>query len=48
MQSDPLSNQNSKQLHEVRENLHEQVTIGLGFTSDWLKKFREFFKPITK
>ena len=34
-QSNPLSNQNSKQLHQARENLHEQVTIGFGFTSDW-------------
>ena len=31
-QSNPLSNQNLKQLHEARENLHEQVTIGqIGF-----------------
>ena len=33
----PLSNQNSNQLQEARENLREQVTIGeigFGFTSD--------------
>ena len=24
----------------------EQVTIGFGFISDWMKKWREFFKPI--
>ena len=22
------------------------LTIGFGFTSDWMKKWREFFKPI--
>ena len=32
MQHNPLSNQNSKQLHEAQENLREQVTIGFGFT----------------
>ena len=47
-QSNPLSNQNSKQLHEARENLCEQVTIGFGFTSDWLRKWREFLKPISR
>ena len=26
----------------------ERVTIGFGFTSDWLRNWREFFKPITK
>ena len=25
-----------------------RVSFGFGFTSDWLKKWREFFKPITK
>ena len=49
MKRNPLSNQNSKQLHETQKNLREQVTIGFGFTSDWLKKWREgFFKPITQ
>ena len=24
----------------------ERVTIGFGFTSDWLSKWRAFFKPI--
>ncbi len=33
--------------HEARENVREQVTVGFGFTSDWLRKWREFFKPIT-
>ena len=28
--------------------MHERVTIGFGFTSDWLRNWREFFKPITK
>ena len=50
-----MSNQNSKQLHEARENLREQVmigfvllAIGFGFTSDWSRKWREYFKPITE
>ncbi len=34
--------------HEARENVRERVTIGFGFTSDWLRKWREIFKPITK
>ena len=34
--------------HEARENVREQVAIGFGFTSDWLRKWREFFKPITE
>jgi len=29
---------------EARENVCERVTIG--FTFDWLKKWRELFKPI--
>ena len=37
-QSNPLSNQNLKQLHETWENLREQVFIGFGFTSDWFGK----------
>ena len=53
MHSKPLSYQNSKQLHEAPENLREQapcmqVTIGFGLTSDWLRKWCKFFKPITK
>ncbi len=34
--------------HEARENVRERVTIGFGFSSDWLRKWREIFKPITK
>ena len=45
MQSNPLFNQNSKQLREAREKLREQVTIGFGFTSDWLRKWHELFNP---
>lgn len=31
----------------ARENVCERVTIGFGFTSNWMKKqWREFFKPI--
>ena len=28
--------------------MHAQATIGFGFTSDWLKKWRENFEPITE
>ncbi len=28
--------------------MRERVTIGFGFSSDWLRKWREIFKPITK
>ena len=33
---------------QARENLYERVTIAFGFTSDWMKKWREiyFFYPI--
>ena len=31
---------------EARENVRELVTVSFGFTSDWLKKWRDFFKPI--
>ncbi len=34
--------------HEARENVRERVTIGFGFTSDWLRMWREIFEPITK
>ena len=30
------------------ENACERVTIGFGFTSDWMKNWREFFKPIAQ
>ena len=35
------------QAQEAQENACERVTIGFGFTSDWMKKWRESFKPIT-
>ena len=28
--------------------MHARATIGLGFTSDWLKEWRENFEPITE
>ena len=31
---------------KARENMFEWVRIGFGFTSDWMKNWREFFKPI--
>ncbi len=33
---------------EARKNVRERVTIGFGFTPDWLRNWREIFKPITK
>ncbi len=39
---------NTCSLHEARENVHELVTISFGFSPDWLRKWREIFKPITK
>jgi len=28
--------------HQARENAYTRVTIGFGFISDWMKKWREF------
>ena len=33
---------------QARENACEQVAIGLSFTSDWWRKWREIFQPITE
>ena len=33
---------------EAREKSRVRGTIGFGFTSNWLKNWRESFKPITK
>ena len=32
--------------HVEREKTCEPVTIGFGFASGWMKKWREFLKPI--
>ena len=29
-------------------NVCERITIAFGFTSDWMKKWRELFKPIAE
>ena len=45
------TNQNSKTTcirRQARENAFKQVTIGFGFTSDWLEKVARNFQPITK
>ena len=34
--------------HEARENACEGVMIAFGFVSDWLTKWCEFLRPITK
>ena len=34
--------------HKARGNVHARATIGFGFTSEWLKKWRENFEPITE
>jgi len=31
---------------KARENERERVTIAFDFTSDWMKKWREFFQAI--
>ena len=33
---------------QARENACEQVVIGLSVTSDWSRKWREIFQPITE
>ena len=33
---------------QARENIFAGVTYGFGFTSDWLRKWCENFKPIDK
>jgi len=37
---------NTRSRCKARENVCERVTIGFGFTSDWMTKWREIFKPI--
>jgi len=37
---------NARSRHKAREKACERVTIGFGFTSDWLTKWHVFFKPI--
>jgi len=34
---------NTSNYRQTRENAFEEVTIGFGFTSDWLRKWRVFF-----
>ena len=34
---------NTRNQRQARENACEQVTIGFGFTSNWLIKWREIF-----
>ena len=33
--------------HKAWKNVHTRATIGFVFTSDWLKKWRKNFEPIT-
>ena len=33
---------------QARENACKQVTIGLRFPSDWSRKWRKIFEPITE
>ena len=32
----------------MRENVFDRVPIGFGLTSDWVKNWREIYKPIMK
>ena len=33
---------------QARENARDYVAVGFGFASDWLRRWREIFKPITE
>ena len=37
---------NTQNQRQARENACDQVTIGFGFQSDWVSRWRKFFKPI--
>ena len=39
-------NANTCNRRQARENACEQVTIGFGLVSHWLRKWRKFSKPI--
>ena len=47
------TNQNKGEYHkepvrtQARENASNQVVVGFGFVSDWLRRWYEFFEPIT-
>jgi len=34
--------------HKERGKVYEQVAVGFGFISDWMRKWRKIVKPITK
>ena len=38
--------ENASSGREARENTCKKVKIGFGFTSDWMKTWREVFEPI--
>jgi len=45
--SEPIKTRSKyMELTQSAGNVCERVTIGVGFTSDWMKKWREFLKPI--
>ena len=39
---------NTRSRRQARENACDQATFGFGFASDWLSRWREFYKRITK
>ena len=43
-QREPIRTQNP----EARENAGDRVTYGFSFESNWPKKWREFYEPITE
>ena len=45
-QSEPEANACNRS--KARENAGERGTIGFGFASHWLRKWREFYQPINK
>ena len=38
----------TRDLRHARENANDRVPIRFGFTSDWLRRRREFSRPITE
>ena len=42
----PFDEEDVEGENEKWENVCDRVTIGFGCTSDWMKKWRESFRPI--
>lgn len=42
-----MTNQSRNNSTKARQNAGDQIVTGLSFASDWLRKKREFSRPIT-